>query len=280
MSGRAGWIERTAPLPRLAVHLRELPSPGPALVLLHGLGVDGGIWQAVGRRLSPAFSLVAADLRGHGFSEHPVSGYHARDYAADIAELLEHLAGEYGTLFLLGHSLGALAALGGAALNPPAVQRLVLEDPPLSGPGPLAPYLSAVLVAKHQSPAALLQTIQVFQPELGALVANIQAGMWQRTADAALQAILEAPATVFDIDGWLEHVTAPTLLMAADPAKDARLRPAEASAALLRLCQGRLVEFPGAGHVIHGQRVAEFCRIVSEFLLTHLAESGSQDRAR
>lgn len=280
VSGRADWSGRTVALPRLAVHLRELPSPGPALVLLHGLGVDGAIWQAVGRRLSPAFSLVAADLRGHGLSEHPAGGYHARDYAADIAELLEHLAGEYGTLFLLGHSLGALAALGGAALNPNAVQRLILEDPALHGPGPIAPYLTAVLAAKHQSQAALLQTIHVFQPELGALVTGIQAGMWQSTADAALQAILDSPSTVFDVDGWLEQVTAPTLLMTADPAKDARLQPAEAAAALLRLREGHLVEFSGAGHVIHGQRAAEFCRVVSEFLLAHPAESDSQGRAR
>jgi pimeloyl-ACP methyl ester carboxylesterase len=278
--GRVGWSERTVTLPRLAMHLRELPSPGPALVLLHGLGVDGGIWQAVGRRLSPAFSLVAADLRGHGESEHPVSGYHARDYAADIAELLEHLAGEYGTLFLLGHSLGALAALGGAALNPDAVQRLVLEDPPLNGPGPLAPYLTAVLATKRQSQDTLLQTIQRFQPELGELVIGMQARMWRRTADAALEAILAAPATVFDVDGWLEHVTAPTLLMVADPTMDARLQPQEAAAALLKLREGRLVEFPGSGHVIHGQRVAVFCRVVSDFLLPMPAETDSQGRAR
>ncbi|HEV7215130.1 MAG TPA: alpha/beta hydrolase, partial [Chloroflexota bacterium] len=180
MPGRDDWTDRTIALPRLALHLRELPARGPALLLLHGLGVDSSIWQAVGRRLSPAYSLLAADLRGHGASEHPQGGYVAVDYAADIAELLERLAGEYGTLFLLGHSLGALAALGAAALNPAAVQRLILEDPPLNGPGQLAPYLAAVLAAKQQSAAALLLATRRYQPELGELVAGIQVGMWQR----------------------------------------------------------------------------------------------------
>jgi pimeloyl-ACP methyl ester carboxylesterase len=266
MAGRSAWVDRTIALPTLQLHLRALPSPGPGLVLLHGLGVDGTIWQAIGRRLSPAFALLAPDLRGHGLSDHPPAGYQARDYAADIAELLEHLASDYGTLHLLGHSLGALAALGGAALNPSAVQRLILEDPPLSGPGPLGPYLSAVLATKHRSRPALLATVRRFQPELGDLVANIQAGMWERTADAALQAILAAPATVFDSNGWLAEVTAPTLLMAADPALDARFRPADAAAALGHLRDGTLAEFPGAGHVIHAQRPAEFCRTVAAFL--------------
>jgi pimeloyl-ACP methyl ester carboxylesterase len=266
MAGRSAWIGRAIALPTLHMHVRTLPSPGPGLVLLHGLGVDGTVWQAIGRRLSPAFALLAPDLRGHGLSDHPTAGYQARDYAADIAELLEHLAREYGTLHLMGHSLGALAALGGAALNPSAVQRLILEDPPLSGPGKLGPYLSAVLATKHRSRPALLGTVRRFQPELGDLVANIQAGMWERTADAALQEILTGPTTVFDSDDWLAEVAAPTLLMAADPALDARLRPADAAAALGHLRDGTLAEFPGAGHVIHAQRPADFCRTVAAFL--------------
>jgi pimeloyl-ACP methyl ester carboxylesterase len=266
MAGRAAWVERQVVLPRLAIHVRELPSAGPALVLLHGLGVDGTVWQAVGRRLAPDFALLAPDLRGHGWSDHPATGYHAADYAADIAELLEHLAGEYGTLHVLGHSLGALAALGATALNPATVQRLILEDPPLSGPGRLEPYLTAVLATKHASRAALIQTVLRFQPELGELIAGIQAGMWERTADGALQAILDAPSTVFAVAGWPAKVTAPTLLLAADPALDARLRPEQAALALGELRDARLLAFPGVGHVIHGQRPGEFSRAVKEFL--------------
>ncbi|MGI8913809.1 MAG: alpha/beta fold hydrolase [Chloroflexota bacterium] len=266
MGGRLPWTTRTVALPRLSFHLRELPSPGPALVLLHGLGVDGAVWQAIGRRLTPAFALVAPDLRGHGYSAHPPEGYQARDYAADIAELLDHLAGQYGTLHLLGHSLGALAALGGAALNPSAVQRLILEDPPLNGPGPLGPYLRAVQATRNVSRATLLQTVLQFQPELGALIGNIQVEMWERTAEAAVEAILASPSTVFDIDNWLAEVTAPTLLLAADPMLDARLRPTDAAAALQQLRDGTLETVPGAGHVIHAQRPAEFCRAVLAFL--------------
>lgn len=264
--GRAAWTERTFNLPRLALHQRELSSPGPALVVLHGLGVDGTVWQAVGRRLSPTYSLLAPDLRGHGLSDHPATAYDARAYAADIAELLDPLANRYGALYVLGHSLGALAALGAVAMNPSAVQRLILEDPPLNGPGPLAPYLSAVLAAKREGRPALLSVVRRFQPELGELVAGIQVGMWERTADGALEAILSDPATVFATNGWLDDVTAPTLLLAADVALDGRLQPGEAAAAASRLPAGRLVTFPGVGHVIHARRPAEFCRVVTAFL--------------
>ena len=282
MIGRTDWSQRAVELPWLTLHLRELGADGRPLLLLHGLGVDGSVWQAVGRRLRPAFRLLAPDLRGHGWSDHPPAGYHARDYAADSAELLAALAAELGPLDVLGHSLGALAALGAAAMQPGAVAHLILEDPPLSGPGAPPEYLAAVLAAKREGPAALLATVRRFQPELGELVAEVQAGMWARTAEGVLLAMLEDPGPTLDVDRWLERVLAPTLLLAADPTRDARLRPEAAEAALARLRRSTLRSFPGAGHVIHAQRAGEFCRVVSSFLdppPAALAGSDSPGRA-
>jgi len=68
------------------------------------------------------------------------------------------------------------------------------------------------------------------------------------------------------VGDWPGAVTAPTLLLAADPALDARLQPAAAAAVLKTLHDGRLVTFTGTGHVIHGRRAAEFCRAVTAFL--------------
>lgn len=260
------WSSRAVDLPWLTLHLRELGPAGRPLLLLHGLGVDGSIWQAVGRRLRPTFRLLAPDLRGHGRSDHPPAGYTARDYAADIAELLAQLAAELGPLALLGHSLGALAALGAAAMQPEAVSHLVLEDPPLSGRGAPAAYLDAVLRAKGESSAALLAVVRQFQPALGELVARVQADMWAQTDAGVLRAVLEQPQRALDADRWLEQVPAPTLLMAADPALDARLHSDAAASALRRLRDGHLMQFPGAGHVIHAQRAGEFSRVVGEFL--------------
>ena len=44
----------------------------PILFFLHGIGGDLDAWQFVGEDLSSrGFSLVAMDLRGHGYSDHP-----------------------------------------------------------------------------------------------------------------------------------------------------------------------------------------------------------------
>ena len=254
------------PLPRLTLHLRELPGDGPPLMLLHGLSVDGSIWQAVGRRLHPTFSLLAPDLRGHGYSGHPPAGYRATDYATDIVDLLESLAPIVSPVHLLGHSLGALAALGAAAQRPMLVGRLILEEPPLAGPSGLAPYLGAVLAAKRMSRDAVLAAVRQFQPELGTLVAEVQTDMWLRVADGALEAVIADPTRVFDVDGWLAQVPMPTLLIQADPAYGGHLSDRDADTAAAQLPRGEVVHFSGAGHVIHAQRVADFCAVVTKFL--------------
>src|SRR6266545_1920073 len=58
---------------RLAV--REWPSGGPSILLLHGLASSSHIWDLVAPRLAPRFRVVAYDQRGHGLSGKPSSGY-------------------------------------------------------------------------------------------------------------------------------------------------------------------------------------------------------------
>lgn len=259
------WTEEQVQLPDVALHVRTLPGEGPALLLFHGLGVDGTVWQGVARRLTPAFTLIAPDLRGHGASDHPSDGYTADAYAADAASLVEHLLPRYGPLAVLGHSLGAVSALGAAVRRPDGVSHLILSDPP-GDATPLGPYLAAVLAAKHDGEAALRAAVRQYQPELGELIGDVQVAMWQRTADGVLRAILDQSAQVFGVDAWYDRVAAPTLLLAADHTLDARLRPERAAALLQRLRRGTFVEVRGAGHVIHAQQPAEFARLVREFV--------------
>ncbi|HRA24442.1 MAG TPA: alpha/beta fold hydrolase, partial [Usitatibacteraceae bacterium] len=51
----------------MALHV-ELAGQGPDLVLLHGWGLHGGVWQGLARELAPAFRLHLVDLPGHGHS--------------------------------------------------------------------------------------------------------------------------------------------------------------------------------------------------------------------
>src|SRR6266545_2797521 len=74
---------------RLAV--REWPSGGPSILLLHGLASSSHIWDLVAPRLAPRFRVVAYDQRGHGLSGKPSSGYGFDRLVADAAAVIRSL---------------------------------------------------------------------------------------------------------------------------------------------------------------------------------------------
>src|ERR687886_791947 len=87
------WREASVAGRGIRLHGRRVVDPVAApVLLLHGLGVGGAVWQAFARRLLPAFAAVAPDLRGHGQSDAPPDGYQPVDYASDLAALLENQA--------------------------------------------------------------------------------------------------------------------------------------------------------------------------------------------
>src|SRR5690606_17516581 len=85
------------------------------------------------------YRVVLYDLRGHGKSEKPVSGYDLPTMAADLSALIQYYQHEYGLenepVSVVGHSYGALVALHYALyhqeVNGPAVNSLVIVDAPL-----------------------------------------------------------------------------------------------------------------------------------------------------
>ncbi len=81
---------------------------GPVLLLLHGVGANGGVWAPVVERLQTTWpgSIIVPDLRGHGRSPR-AAAYGLGRHAADVAELLA--PGD--EIYVAGHSMGGAIAL-------------------------------------------------------------------------------------------------------------------------------------------------------------------------
>ena len=109
------------------LHARDWGGSGPVVLLLHGLASNARIWDGVAPRLVGAGLRVAAlDLRGHGASDQPGSGYDFASVGRDLAAALDGLGLERPVL--VGHSWGANVALQFAADRPGTVAGLVLAD--------------------------------------------------------------------------------------------------------------------------------------------------------
>ena len=48
---------------------------GPTVLLLHGFGDSGDMWEPVAKLLVKDHTVVVPDLRGMGLSSHPETGY-------------------------------------------------------------------------------------------------------------------------------------------------------------------------------------------------------------
>ena len=96
-----------------------------AVVLLHSLALDAGVWKPVISLLESEFLIVAPDLRGHGSSQ-PNADFTVEDMADDVAETLACIG--IGSAAVVGLSLGGCVAQSVAVRYPELVNRLVLAD--------------------------------------------------------------------------------------------------------------------------------------------------------
>jgi len=109
----------------LNVSYTEVNDQKPYLLLLHFSGGTSAIWNGVVPHLQEEFNLIIPDLRGHGKSDRPSSGYHIDDLAGDLHLLL--LEFNVTRCHVVGSSMGAEVGLSLAATYPQLIESLVCE---------------------------------------------------------------------------------------------------------------------------------------------------------
>lgn len=107
---------------------------GQGIVLLHGIGRSGQVWQEVTKLLESnkvACRVISYDLLGFGSSPKPASiKYDVDDHAKAVINQINKLKGSK-PVVLVGHSMGSLVAVRVAKLRPDLVKHLVLYEMPL-----------------------------------------------------------------------------------------------------------------------------------------------------
>lgn len=97
------------------------------IVMIHGLAASQAFWYAAGASyLTVLGPCLLYDLRGHGKSEIPASGYGVNTMAADLRALLE--VRDIGRAHLVAHSFGGMIAIAHALAHPETVASLTLVD--------------------------------------------------------------------------------------------------------------------------------------------------------
>jgi pimeloyl-ACP methyl ester carboxylesterase len=253
------WAEQDEPGQRVRLHVRRIAtgSPTPPVLLLHGLGVGGTVWQAFARRLLPHLAAVAPDLRGHGQSEAPPDGYLPADYAADLIDLIPERTP------VVGHSLGALVAVALADLQPDRVSWLALIDPPVDRER-RNPDIPRVAELRHAPSGELEQYLLSINPRGGKLLADTLARLFRQASDKAFEAMRAAPPGSPETWQRAERLRQPCLVIQAEPDAGGVLGDAAAREFVARLRAGRLMKLAGP-HALHASHPSQVARAILEF---------------
>lgn len=114
-------------------HLNPVPAEErttPPVVFLHGLGMDNMAsfyYTVAGAVAKTGAECLLYDMRGHGSTERPRTGYTMDDSVADLTCLLDEI-GITGPAHLVGNSYGGTIALNFAVSAPERVASIVLIE--------------------------------------------------------------------------------------------------------------------------------------------------------
>lgn len=116
----------------------EAGEGGEPLLLLHGLGASGSIWDPLLKHLSAdQWHAIIPDLLGFGDSPRPEwSKYSVDDHVRSVVATLNK-AGIKKPVVIVAHSMGCLVASHLASRYPHRVKRMVLYAPPLFADEPI-----------------------------------------------------------------------------------------------------------------------------------------------
>ena len=253
----------------------EVRGSGPALVLLHGWGLNVRVWDGLTAALCGRFRIIAVDLPGHGRSVWLPERGSLEQQAAQVAESVAAIAAEYS---VLGWSLGGQIALQlAAAQHGRGAGRLVLiattprltagADWPHGAPPERLAAQAAGLAADYRRTVSDFLELQVRgSADSAAALAQLRAALFAHgyPGVAALARGLDLLRDT-DLRPLLGDISLPTLVIAGQ--YDRVTLPAASHALADGLPRGRYVEIRRAAHAPFLSHLPELNTLISDFLL-------------
>lgn len=247
-------------------HYLRYGGKGQPLILVPGITSPAITWGFVAERLGEHFDTYVLDVRGRGLSASGPALAYDTDTCADDVIAFANALGLAG-YHLMGHSMGARFILRAATRHPTAaIERLVLIDPPVSGPGrreypgKLPWYVDSI----RQSMAGMnAQDMLAFCPTWSLAQRALRAEWLHTCFEPAIVQALEEFHSV-DIHGDFPALRQPALLMVAGkggvilPEDEAELRALQPALSVSHA--------PHAGHMIPWDDFDGFFAALGTFL--------------
>ncbi|MEK7730058.1 MAG: alpha/beta fold hydrolase [candidate division KSB1 bacterium] len=266
----------------LQLHFREYGAGENTLVILHGVLGSAQNWHRVAKALGETMRVLVVDQRNHGGSPHTAT-HTIDDLREDLRDFFEQQ--KLTRAFVLGHSMGGMAAMEFAFHYSERVRGLIIED--------IAPrsYRSSsveIIAALAQLDLTTLASRQHADEELSRLIPNEVVrqfvltnlarnaeGAWQWRMNIAALATYQHALATYEaplharFEGETLFIGGMRSEFHIDHFQDLILHHFPAS---------RLEMIPEAGHWLHFEKWELFVALVRRFVEHGLMEFGDQDR--
>jgi pimeloyl-ACP methyl ester carboxylesterase len=255
-------------------------SPGdrPVVVCVHGLAIvdNAAASFLVGFHLASEAEVICYDLRGHGKTDRPPTGYSILDHAADLWGLIDVL-GIDGPVHLVAFSYGGAVVSAAALQRPERLASLCLLDGlvPIAGWAPLLDGQLEDIEAWREEVRAQGMSEAEIDAEVAKRAVDVY-GLTPRRAVAVTRRIhtlfestsmkqdlhADQNGVVFPEDDF-RRIQCPVLGVYGDRSKIYWL-----TEVLPRLCRDvTLHTIPGADHMEVFWRIHEYRHLVRDFIL-------------
>lgn len=247
-------------------HVETGAAQAPAVVLINSLGSTLEMWEPQVAPLAVGHRVVRFDLRGHGRSPVPPGPYTLADLGADVVALLDRLGIERASI--CGLSLGGMVAMWLGAHAPERVDRLALCCTS-AALGPPEMWRDRAALVRAEGTAAVADA--VVDRWLTPGYAHAHPGERDRLRAMIAATPAEGYASCcaaiehMDLDGALERIAAPTLVVAG--ADDPATPPDHGARIAARIPGARMAVVADAAHLANVQQPGE----ITALLLRHFA---------
>ncbi len=247
----------------------KIPAEGaPVLILIHGAGMDGTVWQLQSRYLAHrGVRVLAVDLPGHGHSDGPA--------LTDIAAMADWVAtfmdgAHVDQAVVAGHSMGALIALEVAARYPAKVRKVGL----LGSAAAMPVHPDLIQAARDDRPLAAELITDWGFGDISHKGGHLLPGLWAMGASERLLNFSRPGAMASDLiacDAYKDaiaaaaKITAPVQLICGD--QDKMTPPKNARPLIEALADASTTVLFRTGHMMMIERPREVARLLLELAL-------------
>lgn len=240
---------------------------GEAVLLVHAIGCDHRMWDALAADLVPRFRVVRMDVRGHGRSEVTPRPYSLGQLADDARGVLDERGID--KAHWVGLSMGGMIGQAFAIGHAGRLGRLVLANTTSSygAEGPKMWEARAKAVAEGGMAAITdLAMTRYFSDEFRAERPEAVDAVKRRFLATAPQGYIGCCDAIRDLDFTrsLAKIRARTLVIAGE--KDAGTPLAMSETVAANIPGARLAVIPGAAHLSAVENPAAFNALARDFL--------------